>query len=110
SRPAALFAQSMGGVIATQVALQKPDLVKSLVLSVTSGGIDVAALGGVDWRARFRRQNPNLPDWFLEARDDLTLRLRSPCPRCCCGATPTPSAQSPSGNTCSSCCRARSSS
>src|SRR5215510_12799734 len=35
--PVALLAQSMGGVIAVRAALEKPSLVRHLVLSVTSG-------------------------------------------------------------------------
>ena len=48
SGPVDLLAQSMGGVIALRVALEKPALVRHLVLSVTSGGLDVAALGARD--------------------------------------------------------------
>jgi pimeloyl-ACP methyl ester carboxylesterase len=75
--PVALLAQSMGGVIAVRAALEKPDLVRHLVLSVTSGGIDVAALGGEDWRPAFRRKNPGLPRWFVDERADLSDRLRT---------------------------------
>jgi poly(3-hydroxyoctanoate) depolymerase len=76
--PTVLFAQSMGGVIALQAALKKPENVRALVLSVTSGGINVGALGGIDWRPHFARQNPELPRWFLDERQegDLTSRLR----------------------------------
>ena len=49
--------------------------VKPLVLSVTSGGLDVAALGARDWRPAYREQNPDVPDWFLAAREDLSHRL-----------------------------------
>src|SRR6185369_17550956 len=45
SGPVDLFAQSMGGKIAILAALQKPAMVKHMVLSVTSGGLDVASLG-----------------------------------------------------------------
>src|SRR5690242_4605447 len=69
--PVALFAQSMGGVIALRAALEKPALVRHLILSVTSGGIDVAALGGIDWRPVFRARNPALPRWFEEDRSEL---------------------------------------
>ena len=41
--PTALIAQSMGGVIAVLAALKKPQLVTHLVLTVTSGGIVMAA-------------------------------------------------------------------
>src|SRR6478735_1692183 len=73
--PSLLFAQSMGGLIALRAALAKPERVRAMVLSVTSGGIDVAALGGSDWRPQFEQWNPNAPRWFLDARDDLTSLL-----------------------------------
>jgi pimeloyl-ACP methyl ester carboxylesterase len=75
SGPVDLLAQSMGGVIAIRAALQKPDLVRHLVLSVTSGGLDVAALGAEDWRSMFLAHNPKLPRWFTDEREDLTDRL-----------------------------------
>jgi pimeloyl-ACP methyl ester carboxylesterase len=74
--PVALLAQSMGGVIAVRAALEKPDLVRHLVLSVTSGGIDVARLGAQDWRPSFRQHHPDVPRWFLDEREDLTDRIR----------------------------------
>lgn len=75
SAPVDLLAQSMGGVIAIRAALKKQALVRHLVLSVTSGGLDVAALGAADWRPTFRKLNPTVPDWFLDEREDLTNRL-----------------------------------
>lgn len=75
TQPVTLFAQSMGGVIAVRAALEVPSLVKRLVLSVTSGGVDVAALGGVNWRPTFRRDNPSLPRWFEDDWTDLSDRL-----------------------------------
>jgi pimeloyl-ACP methyl ester carboxylesterase len=77
SGPAVLFAQSMGGLVALKATLGVPGRVRALVLSVTSGGIDVRALGGRDWRPEFAKANPNLPTWFLEAREDLTSALPS---------------------------------
>jgi pimeloyl-ACP methyl ester carboxylesterase len=74
-RPTALLAQSMGGVVALRVALEKPDFVTHLVLSVTSGGVDMSRLGGQDWRPAFQAANPGLPRWFLQDRSDLTARL-----------------------------------
>jgi pimeloyl-ACP methyl ester carboxylesterase len=74
--PVALLAQSMGGVIAVRAALEKPSLVRHLTLSVTSGGIDVAALGAEDWRPTFRESHPGLPTWFTDEREDFTERLR----------------------------------
>jgi len=77
TEPVAIFAQSMGGTLALGAALALPQFVTHLVLSVTSGGLDVASLGGADWRPEFRRENPDLPHWFEDARVDLTSRLRS---------------------------------
>ena len=74
--PVALLAQSMGGVIAVRAALEKPELVRHLVLSVTSGGIDVASLGAQDWRPTIREHNPGGPSWFVDEQADLTERLR----------------------------------
>lgn len=75
SGPVDLLAQSMGGTIAIRAALRQPDLVQHMVLSVTSGGLDVASLGAVDWRPAFREAHPEVPDWFLEEREDLSGRL-----------------------------------
>jgi len=75
--PVALLAQSMGGIIAIRAALEKPDLVRHLVLSVTSGGIDIASLGAQDWRPAFLAANPTAPSWFVEAREDLSARIRT---------------------------------
>lgn len=74
-KPAALVAQSMGGVVAVHMALERPDLITHLVLSVTSGGLDLSAFGADDWRAEFEAENPDLPRWFLEDRTDLSARL-----------------------------------
>ena len=74
--PVALLAQSMGGVIAVRAALEKPSLVRHLVLSVTSGGIDVASLGAEDWRLSLRASHLQVPQWFIDERTDFTERLR----------------------------------
>lgn len=74
-RPTALIAQSMGGAIAVRAALEKPDLVTHLVLAVTSGGVDVAQLGGQDWRPSFHESHPRLPRWFSTYQEDLSARL-----------------------------------
>jgi len=76
TEPAVLFGQSMGGVIAVRAAASTGARLRGLVLSVTSGGIDVAGLGAVDWRPQFARENPGTPRWFLDARDDVSELLR----------------------------------
>jgi len=73
--PTALIAQSMGGVIAMHAALRKPELVTHLVLAATSGGVDVAGLGGQDWRPAFHADNPHLPRWFSDHHQDVSARL-----------------------------------
>jgi pimeloyl-ACP methyl ester carboxylesterase len=75
SSPVDLFAQSMGGVVAMLVALSKPGLVRRMVLSATSGGIDLSGFGALDWRREFRAQNPDLPTWFEAETWDLSSRL-----------------------------------
>lgn len=73
--PVDLVAQSMGGVVAVQVALRRPDLVRRLVLTATSGGIDLAPFGVADWRPEYRRAYPSAAAWITEARVDLGARL-----------------------------------
>ncbi|HEY3799730.1 MAG TPA: alpha/beta hydrolase [Caulobacteraceae bacterium] len=70
-----LLAQSMGGVLALQAALKHPARVRRLVLSVTSGGVDVSALGAINWRDSYRRENPNAPAWVYESWGDVTEQL-----------------------------------
>lgn len=75
NQPTALVAQSMGGVVAMRVALARPDLITHLVLAVTSGGVDVAGLGGADWQSGFEEANPLLPRWFSTYQEDLSQQL-----------------------------------
>jgi poly(3-hydroxyoctanoate) depolymerase len=70
-----LVAQSMGGVLAARLAIEQPQRVATLVLCATSGGVDVRGLDGSDWRAGFRADLPNVPDWFERDRTDLTAKL-----------------------------------
>jgi pimeloyl-ACP methyl ester carboxylesterase len=65
----------MGGVLALRIALEHPERVRKLALLATSGGVDVAALGGIDWRENFKRVQPDAPDWFVEDRSDVTPEL-----------------------------------
>ncbi|MBV8191311.1 MAG: alpha/beta fold hydrolase [Alphaproteobacteria bacterium] len=65
--PVDLVAQSMGGVIAARLALERPDRVRRLVLTVTSGGVDMAALGSSDWRADYRETFPDAAAWITDS-------------------------------------------
>jgi pimeloyl-ACP methyl ester carboxylesterase len=73
--PADIVAQSMGGVIAVRLALARPEIVRRLVLVATSGGINVRSLGGVDWRAEYRREFPAAASWITQEPADLTEEL-----------------------------------
>jgi pimeloyl-ACP methyl ester carboxylesterase len=72
-----VVAQSMGGVLAARLAIEEPERVTRLVLVATSGGVDVSGLGGEDWRADYRASLPDVPDWFVADRTELTDRLGS---------------------------------
>jgi pimeloyl-ACP methyl ester carboxylesterase len=72
-----VVAQSMGGVLAARLAIELPERVDRLVLCATSGGVDVARLGGAEWRHEYRRSLPDVPGWFVDDRTDLTARLPS---------------------------------
>jgi pimeloyl-ACP methyl ester carboxylesterase len=70
-----VIAQSMGGVLAARLALERPERVARLVLVATSGGVDVARLGAAEWRHEYRAAMPDVPTWFVDDRTDLTDRL-----------------------------------
>jgi poly(3-hydroxyoctanoate) depolymerase len=73
--PSHVIAQSMGGVLAVRLALERPELVSSLVLVATSGGVDVARLGAAEWRQDARASFPSAPSWFIDDRTDVTDAL-----------------------------------
>jgi pimeloyl-ACP methyl ester carboxylesterase len=62
----ALVAQSMGGALAIRAALAYPQSVSHLVLTATSGGIDLSSFGTQDWREEYRRSYPGAPAWVYE--------------------------------------------
>lgn len=66
--PVDLVAQSMGGVIAARLAIEQPQKVRRLVLTVTSGGVDMTGLGASDWRASYRNSFPRAASWIYEPR------------------------------------------
>jgi pimeloyl-ACP methyl ester carboxylesterase len=73
--PSHVIAQSMGGILAARLALERPERVARLVLVATSGGIDVARLGAAEWRDDYRTAFPDVPTWFVDDRTDLTGSL-----------------------------------
>jgi pimeloyl-ACP methyl ester carboxylesterase len=75
SGPSHVIAQSMGGVLAARLAIERPERVARLVLAATSGGVDVRRHGAVDWRPEYLADLPGVPAWFADDRTDLTDRL-----------------------------------
>lgn len=73
--PADLVAQSMGGVIAMQVVLRDPGRIRRIVLTATSGGVDMGALGAGDWRPGYRAAHPHVAEWAYGWRPDITDRI-----------------------------------
>jgi len=70
-----LVAQSMGGVIASRLALEQPQKVRRLVLTVTSGGVDMAGLGASDWRENYRKSFPRAAAWITDSRSSSSLSV-----------------------------------
>jgi len=75
--PSHVIAQSMGGVLAARLALDHPERLARLVLVATSGGLDLAKFGAVDWRPEYLLSLPGVPRWFVHDRTDLSGRLDS---------------------------------
>ena len=78
-RPVDLVAQSMGGAVAIRAALDRPAMVRHIVLSATSGGVDLSRFSTEDWRSPYRREYPNAAASavLLEHRDDFSERIRT---------------------------------
>jgi pimeloyl-ACP methyl ester carboxylesterase len=72
----ALVAQSMGGVLAMRAALAHRRSISHLVLTATSGGIDLSPFGVQDWREGYRRNFPNAPEWVFEREQRRDAELR----------------------------------
>ena len=77
NRPCDLIAQSMGGVVAIRAALKKASYVRRIVLCATSGGVDVNALGGADWRREYLAEYPDAGRWITEERADHSDQIRN---------------------------------
>jgi len=75
-RTVALIAQSMGGVLAMRAALDHPGSVSHLVLTATSGGIDLTSFDVQDWREAYRRASPRAPAWVYERPPAHEANLR----------------------------------
>ena len=73
-QPSVIIAQSMGGIFAVQAALQKPHLVRALVLVATSGGIDLSSFDVANWRDDYQL-NLAVPDWFAAHHSDVSTQL-----------------------------------
>lgn len=73
--PVDLVAQSMGGVIAARLALELPLKVRRLVLTVTSGGVDMTGLGASDWRIEYRKSFPRAASWITEPRSASSVAV-----------------------------------
>ena len=79
--PVAVVAQSMGGIVGVQLALKYPDKINHLILVATSGGVDVSALGGADWRASYLSDFPTSQTWITTAMPDHSEDIsRISCP------------------------------
>ncbi len=76
-RPVDLIAQSMGGVVAIRAALERPAMVRRLVLAVTSGGVDLSRFRAADWRPDYRREFPTAASWILDRGPDMSDRIRT---------------------------------
>jgi len=75
-RPVGVVAQSMGGVVAVQAALKRPQAVRRLVLTATSGGVDFSAFKRQEWREEYRSDFPKAAEWITSYHVDLTEQLR----------------------------------
>lgn len=73
--PVDLLAQSMGGLIAMLTVLRDPSKVRRIVLSVTSGGLDMESFEAADWRESYHRSHPQAADWITAVRADLSPQL-----------------------------------
>ena len=67
---AVIVAQSMGGIVGVRLALKYPEKVSHLVLVATSGGVDVAGLGGAEWRSSYLVSFPNSRTWITTEKPD----------------------------------------
>ena len=74
-RPVDIWAQSLGGVMAMQLALKHHRLVRHLVLTGTSDGVSMSSFDPEAWRAAYRQEAPGNPGWLDGDRTDLSKRI-----------------------------------
>lgn len=70
-----ILAHSMGGIFAIRLALRWPERMSHLVLTASSGGIDVARFGAADWRPEYRSEYPRAAGWITQAKADHTPQI-----------------------------------
>src|ERR1700756_513092 len=77
TRPCDLIAQSLGGIIAVRAVLERPAMIRKMVLVATSGGVPVQVLGASDWRDDYYRTYPRAARWIGEVSEDLSDALKT---------------------------------
>lgn len=70
-----LIGQSMGGLVAIRAALRHTYRIRRLVLTGTSGGVNMDQFGATNWRPSYRAYFPNAANWITEASADHTADL-----------------------------------
>jgi pimeloyl-ACP methyl ester carboxylesterase len=73
--PCVVAAQSMGGIVAVRLALKHPDRVRGLVLTVTSGGIEMKKHAPSDWRTDYALTFPKAAPWIMTTRANHSIEL-----------------------------------
>jgi len=73
--PCNLVAMSMGCGLALRTCIAFPNKIQKLTLIAASGGVDVVALGGCDWRSEWTLRHPTSPRWFVDDHSDFGTDL-----------------------------------
>lgn len=79
--PTVLVAQSLGGVVGVRLALKHSTKITHFVLAAASGGVDIASLGGEDWRPAYLNSFPDGARWITDEKPDHTKEISAiSCP------------------------------